>query len=170
MLGKYNIYLCHTSTNMGLLGLHLKCSRLFEFIILIRWCSLRARPPKNRTLLNQTVHKIPCGVSSKGCLSLSRFWTCISFNSVGLLVFCPYCRNFVKLACTKESQAHIRLCFVSGILPLVPLTDFFHLYSTFRLPRVFFGCVFFRFSTMKFLTTSAFRASLHGGGGPGQSI
>ena len=36
MLGKYNIYLCHTSTNMGLLGLHLKCSRLFEFIILIR--------------------------------------------------------------------------------------------------------------------------------------
>ena len=36
ILGKYNIDVCHTSANMGSLGLHLKCSRLFEFIILIR--------------------------------------------------------------------------------------------------------------------------------------
>ena len=58
---------------------------------------------------------------------LRRFWTCVSFNFGGLLVFCPYGRSFVTLTRTKESQAHIRLRFDTKLLPLVLLTDFSHL-------------------------------------------
>lgn len=72
------------------------------------------------------VHKRLYRVSSQGCHLFRRFWTCVSFNFGGLLVFWPYGRNFVTLACTQESRAHIRLHFVSELLPLVSLTDFSH--------------------------------------------